>query len=292
MSFSISELREIASFASWNFIGVSSAALREQGGNILINLFGGGPAVNAARGIAANVCGAVSAFMNNFMAAVNPQITKSYSAGNHDYMLQLVFRSARFSYYLLLLLGLPILINTHYVLYLWLNTVPSHVVTFTRLVLLFTMCESISNPLITVMLATGKIRNYQIVVGGLQMLNFPISYLMLRLGFFPEIVTMVAIFLSVCCLLARIYMLHRMISLPGLKFLRDVVGNLIVVTCASITLPMLFLIEKCEDFVDFMLSAVLCLLTTSLSVFFIGCNRREKEFICDAVISFFRKRIK
>lgn len=158
--------QQIFSFAGWNFIGASSAVLRDHGGNIIINLFCG-PTVNAARGIAFQVNNAIQGFVSNFMTALNPQITKSYAAKNYTYMMTLIFQGARLSFYMLLLLSLPIIINTHYLLTLWLNTVPEHTVLFVRLVLIFAMSESISGPLITAMLATGNIRNYQIIVGGL-----------------------------------------------------------------------------------------------------------------------------
>lgn len=160
-------LKRMFGFAGWNFIGATSAVLRDQGGNVVINLFCG-PAVNAARGIAFQVNNAVSGFVTNFMTALNPQITKSYAAGDRDYMMTLIYQGARLSFYMLLLLSLPVLINTHYILELWLKTVPEHAVLFVQLVLVFAMSESISHPLITAMLATGKIRNYQLVVGGLQ----------------------------------------------------------------------------------------------------------------------------
>ena len=185
-------LKRMFGFAGWNFIGATSAVLRDQGGNVVINLFCG-PAVNAARGIAFQVNNAISGFVTNFMTALNPQITKSYAAGDKDYMMTLIYQGARLSFYMLLLLSLPVLVNTHYILSLWLKIVPDHAVLFMQLVLVFAMSESISNPLITAMLATGKIRNYQLVVGGLQMMNLPVSYVFLRIGMFPEVVIVVAI---------------------------------------------------------------------------------------------------
>ena len=157
-------LKQMFGFAGWNFIGTASAVLRDQGGNVVINLFCG-PTVNAARGVAFQVNNAVNQFVANFMTALNPQITKSYASGDKEYMMTLIFQGARLSFYMLLLLSLPILVNTHYILELWLKIVPEHTVLFVQLVLIFTMSESISQPLITAMLATGKIRNYQIVVG-------------------------------------------------------------------------------------------------------------------------------
>ena len=240
--------QQIFSFAGWNFIGASSAVLRDHGGNIIINLFCG-PTVNAARGIAFQVNNAIQGFVSNFMTALNPQITKSYAAKNYTYMMTLIFQGARLSFYMLLLLSLPIIINTHYLLTLWLNTVPEHTVLFVRLVLIFAMSESISGPLITAMLATGNIRNYQIIVGGLQMLNLPTSYILLSLGAIPETVLIVAVLISQCCLMARLYMLKKMIKLKIKDYLKKVYFNIITVSIIAIILPICMQERLAENFI-------------------------------------------
>ena len=277
-----SVLREITGFAGWNFIGASSAVLRDQGGNILLNMFGG-PAINAARGIATSVNVAVCGFVNNFMVAVNPQITKSYATGDYDYMMSLIYRSSRFSFYLLLLLSLPIIFNSQYILALWLGIVPEHVVTFVQLILIFAMCESISNPLVTAMLATGKIRNYQLVVGGLQMMNLPISYLVLKLGAIPESVMMVAIGISISCLIARLFMLRGLIKLSAFDFVKKVIVNVSLVAVVGMLSPLLLSAYNSPTFFDFCVGTIVCLMSVSLSVYFIGCTMEERLFILQKV---------
>lgn len=271
-------LKRMFGFAGWNFIGASSAVLRDQGGNIVINLFCG-PAVNAARGIAYQVNGAIQGFVSNFMTALNPQITKSYASGDRDYMMTLIYQGARLSFYMLLLLSLPVIINTHYILVLWLKIVPEHTVPFIQLVLVFAMSESISNPLITAMLATGNIRNYQIVVGGLQMMNLPISYILLRMGMFPEMVLVIAIIISQCCLAARLYMLRGMIGLSMRKYLRRVYFNVLTVALLSAAVPVIVSINISEGFFNFILLCLLSLTCTSLVIFYVGCSRQERQFI-------------
>lgn len=270
--------QQIFSFAGWNFIGASSAVLRDHGGNIIINLFCG-PTVNAARGIAFQVNNAIQGFVSNFMTALNPQITKSYAAKNYTYMMTLIFQGARLSFYMLLLLSLPIIINTHYLLTLWLNTVPEHTVLFVRLVLIFAMSESISGPLITAMLATGNIRNYQIIVGGLQMLNLPTSYILLSLGAIPETVLIVAVLISQCCLIARLYMLKKMIKLKIKDYLKKVYFNIITVSIIAIILPICMQERLAENFINFLLSSLICMLCTYLSIYYIGCSYEERKFI-------------
>lgn len=271
-------LKSMFSFAGWNFIGASSAVLRDQGGNVVINLFCG-PAVNAARGIAFQVNNAVNQFVVNFMTALNPQITKSYAAGDKGYMMTLIFQGARLSFYMLLLLSLPILVNTHYILALWLKIVPEHAVLFVQLILIFALSESISQPLITAMLATGKIRNYQIIVGGLQMMNLPISYILLRLGYFPEIVIVIAICISQCCLAARLILLRGMIGLSITKYLKNVYLNIIIVSIIAVILPLISAYYIKESFISFILISLIAVICTLSSIYFIGCNNQERDFI-------------
>lgn len=273
-------LREMFGFAGWNFIGSTSAILRDQGGNVIINLFCG-PAVNAARGIAHQVSVALSSFAANFMIALNPQITKSYAKGEYDYMMTLAFQGARFSFYILMFFSLPILVDTHYILSLWLGNVPDHTVNFVRLMIVFGLSDSISNPLITSVLATGKVRNYQIMVGGLQMLNLPISYILLRTLMIPEIVFVIAIVLSQCCLAVRLIILRSMIKLSVREYLRKVWFNVIKVGCASITLPLWLEYITEKSFVRFLWLLVVCLLTCVAVELYIGCNVKERKFVFD-----------
>ena len=271
-------LKEIFGFASWNMIGSSSAILRNQGNNILINLFFG-PVVNAARAVANQVLHAVHAFVENFYTALKPQITQSYANGNWQYMMTLIFQGSRLAYYMLLFLCMPILLNTEYLLHLWLKTVPDHSVLFVQLTLVFTMIESISSPLITAQLATGRIRNYQLVVGGLQIMNVPISYVILKMGGIPETILYVTIFISVCCLCARLYMLKDGINLRVWNFIVKVLLNIFMVSIVSLVVPLCLQPVVNETFASFVFISIACFISTALSIFFVGCNKSERHFV-------------
>lgn len=269
-------LGQMFSFAGWNFIGSSAGVIRDRGGNILINIFSG-TAVNGARGLALQLSGAVQGFANNFMTALNPQITKSYAAGERDYMLKLVFRGSRFAFYLLLVLGLPVLLNTDFLLGIWLGEVPEHTLLFTQLALIFAMSEALSNPLITTMLATGDIRNYQIIVGGIQLLNVPISWIFLRMGFAPETVLVVAIVLSQVSLAARLILLRRMVQFPVRSFLTNVYLRVLAISLISVALP--FLIGRLlpSGWIGFIASCVICVAWTLAVIFALGLEQGERK---------------
>lgn len=277
-------------FAGWNFIGSSSALLRDQGGNILINLFFG-PTVNTARGIAQQVSTALYSFVQNFMIALNPQITKSFAIGNNEYMMTLLFQGARFSYYMLLLLSIPVLINTPYILNLWLDTVPQYTIIFVQLIIIFGLSEALSGPLITAMLATGNIRNYQIAVGGIQLMNLPISYALLHIGLMPQITIIVAIILSQICLALRLFFLRKMIGLPPGQFIRKVYLNVGKVTFISVVIPIVLSRYMTENFGNFLLICLVSVVVTLLTEFFIGCNQKERQFIVSKILAKMYKNI-
>jgi O-antigen/teichoic acid export membrane protein len=270
------------SFAGWNFIGVTSGVLRDHGGNILVNLFSG-PVVNAARGIAVQLNGAVQSFVTNFMTAVNPQITKSYAAGDTKYVFALIGKSSRMSFYLLSLMAIPIIFNANLLLQIWLKEVPEHTTLFVQLFLIFAMGESLSLPLITAMLATGRIRNYQLVVGGIQLLNLPISYILLKLGAIPEITVVVAIALSHVCLFARLIMFSRASGFSVPAFVRGVYVNALKVAIGAASIPLLLTFVIPQGILWSVLHLGVSLLWTAGVIFFIGCSKEDRAFLYEFI---------
>ena len=276
-------LKKMFGFAGWNFIGSSASILRDQGVNVILNLFCG-PVVNAARGIAMQVNNAILGFVNNFMVALNPQITKSYAKGDMQYMYNLIFQGARYSFYLLLFISMPVIINTDQILSLWLKVVPDYSILFVKLTLLLAMIESISYPLITSMLATGKIKKYQILAGGLNLMNFPLSYLALFVGCSAYSTMYIAIVISVGCLFLRLFLLKEMLNLPSLEFIKKVLLNIIIVSVMSSIVPLLLksiIVE--QNILTLFVSITACFLSTSIMVFFLGCNTKERNILLSFV---------
>lgn len=270
--------KAMSSFAGWNFIGCTAGLLKEQGVNVLLNIFIG-PVVNAARGIAGTVNNVLASFSGNFMTALNPQITKSYAAGDYDYMFSLVERGSRFSYYILLIFALPVLFETEFILTLWLKSYPEHTANFVRLILIVTLCDILSNTLINLQLATGKLRNYQLAVGGMLLMNFPLSYLCLNFGYPPESTLIVAFVVSVCCLLLRLIFLRTMVGLSVKKFLRKVCMNVLLVTFVAAIIPFLIYIQMSDSIVRFFLICIVTVFCSSFAIYFIGCTNNERLFI-------------
>lgn len=281
--------KSMFSFAGWNFIGCTAGLMKDQGVNIAINLFTS-PAVNAARGIAMQVNGIIGQFIGGFTTALNPQITKSYASGDLKRMHNLMFQGTRLSYYLFMFLSIPVFFEIETVLQFWLGQVPEHTVLFARLVLVLSLAEILSYTLITAQLATGKIRNYQIAVGGILLLNFPLSYLFLYLGFFPECTIIVAIVISQICLFARLWFLRGMVKLSARNYLKKVYLNVIIVTLLSVIFPSLCYFFILPSVIRFFAVCTTSVLSSLSFIYYIGCSQEERVIV-NGYINKFKSRI-
>lgn len=267
------------SFAGWNFIGSSAAVLRTQGANLLLNAFGG-PVVNAANGIANTITNVVSMFVSNFTQAFNPQITKRYAAAEYESLMKLLIYGSKYSFYLMFLLALPVMINTNFILTLWLGIVPEHTVLFARWTFIFLLAESISRPIITAKNATGQIRNYQIVVGGVLLTMLPLSYISLKIG---APVTIVAFFnaaTAIMAIFARMYMLKDDFPCWSSRvYFKKVFLNVIFVAVMASILPLVLYNYLSKGWASFLLTSLASVVCTLLSILFIGCSQTERSMI-------------
>ena len=280
--------KEISAFSLWNFIGCTAGILKDQGVNVLLNIFIG-PVLNAARGVAGSVNGAVTGFAKNFMAALNPQITKSFASGDLEYAHFLVERGSRFSYYILMFIAIPIILETDFILKIWLNEYPAHSLHFVRLVLILSLIDIISNTLITLQNATGQIRNYQLVVGSILLLNFPFSYLCLMSGLEPESTYIVAIAVATICMMARLWFVRKTAALSLKGFMRNVVLNVLIVNAFAIVLPFIIHIIMHDGAVRFVIVGITSVVTSGASILFIGCDKKERDFIMKKIFSIKKK---
>ena len=282
-------MKHMFSYSTWQLIGNGALVLKTHGVNLILNLFFG-PTVNAAKGISNQVDRAISLFVNNFMMAMNPQITQSYAKGDYGYMHKLVNNGARLSFYLLLFLSLPVIINANFILHLWLKQVPPYTVAFSQLTLVAILISSISKPLVTAQNATGNVRNYQMVVGGIEMLNFPISYLALYLGMPPTSVAVVSIGVNIITLWARIYMLpFTVASFNRMKFFKEVILTCLIVAIIASVLPVAIYHILPENAIGFIINVVVCLSLSAFVIFYLGCNKSERSYIFSKVRMIQRK---
>lgn len=281
-SFDKEIIREMFGFAGWNFVGSISGLLRSQGINILFNVYNG-PVVNAARGLAVQVSTAITKFSSSFYTAVQPQITKSYAANEIKVACNLVLRSSRLAFYLLVLLSVPVIFEVHFLLEFWLKEVPEHTATFVQIIVFYSLFESLSQPLIHLMLATGDIKKYQILVGGINLLNFPVAWIILYLGYSPEFAQLSVIIFTFLALAVRVIMLRNMIGFPAKDFLVSTLlrCTIILILCCIVPAIITRLLDVSWNrfFVDGIITEIVAINIIG----WLGVTKSERDFVLQRI---------
>ena len=275
---------QLMSYSGWNLFGSLSALLKGQGLNILLNMFFS-PAVNASRGIAYQINNAITQFFTNFYTAVRPQITKYYAQEDLENMFKLVFRSSKFSFYLIFLLSLPIIIEAPYIIQLWLGQLPDYVVPFTRMIVLISAIDSMASPLMTTCHATGKIKLYQSIVGTLIICNVPISYCLLKFcDCGPNAVFVVSLFLSTIALFIRLWIVkHLVIEFPAWRYVKDVLFLSLGIALLAAILPAVLHVVLSPSFLSCCIVVAVSVLSTLTFIYMLGLTHGEKKAIKEMI---------
>lgn len=275
-------LKEMLGFAGWNLWGNLAYILFSQGLNMLLNVFFG-PIVNAARAVAVQVQTAIQQFSSNFQMALNPQITKTYATGHLDEMHTLIFRSSKFTFFLLFILCLPVVIEAPVILEIWLKTVPDYTEIFLRIMIATMIIDATANPLMVSAAATGNVRIYQSVVGGILLAILPISYIVLKLGGAPWSVFLVHF--CVCCVayITRLFIIRPLIQLHVRAFVKEVVMRCMLVATLAALIPLAIHIMLPQTFLNSLLIILLSVITATSSSFYIGLSSNERQVILGKV---------
>ena len=277
-TFDVRLVKEISKFIGWNIWGNLAATLFTTGLNLLLNMFFG-PIVNAARAIAVQVETAISQFSTNFLMAVNPQITKLYAQNNLQEMHKLIFRASKFTFMLLFILSLPVLIETETILTIWLKLVPDYTVVFLRLLIGIIIIDSVARPLMTAAAATGNVKLYQSLIGGILLSIVPIAYVVLKMGGTPASVYVVHLIIFAIAFLTRLFVIIPMIHLSLKLYFSSVVLRCALVLAVS--LPLSFLAKSLlpEGIFSTILVCSACVILASATSYLLGLSNSERQFV-------------
>ncbi len=276
--------RTMAGFMSWSTFGSFSWVGKNQGCNILLNIFYG-PVVNAAYAISSQVNAALTGFVQNFSTAVNPQIIKTFSAGETSRTESLIITGSKISFYLLLLLSFPILIATQPILRIWLGTYPAYTPVFVQLVIVNSLIESFTYSISAGVRATGRVKVYEIMVGGVQLLNLPIAYILLRNGMPPQSVLVMIAIISGIALFIRLWLLKKYIPAISISAILHSVflpACLLVIVCAGLYVGCreLEVLQHIHPVIT-IFGSMLIVVILEVGV---GLNASERKFLSQAVL--------
>lgn len=280
--------KEILTYNGWNLWGQFASVMKNQGLSIMLNTFYG-PIVNAAMQVANQVRGLCVTLSNNFMAAVNPQIIKSYSANDIDRLFRLAFGSAKLNFILMLLLILPMTFHVEYLLHLWLGEIPDWTIMICRLLLIDSLIEVASTPFATINQATGKISLYQFVIGLVGLLNLPFAYIALNCGTTPFFVFIIGIFIQLLVAFIRVLFVNRVKKYTLLQVLIKVYFPCVIVFFISFV-GSYFLIQPAESMFTLCIYSVVQMLLVLILSLGLVFNKAERVMIKTLfIIKFSRK---
>ena len=278
------EFWEMFTFAGWSFLGKTSGTFSSQGVNMVVNVIFG-PAVNAARHLSWTVNHSVSIFVNNFTMAINPQITQSFASGDKAYMDNLLFRGTKFTFFIMWLIVLPLILETEFVVGIWLGEYPEHTINFIRLTLILNTINIFQAILAMGIRATGKIMWYQLLFSSLEFILFVVIYVLLHHGFAPEWTFICGIITAGLKVITMWVLSHKQLHISIKDFVTDVLWKSLLVSVISAIVPIYLYFQLTEGWLRFLIVLVSSRACSSLCILYLGCSSSERDMLVSMVLA-------
>jgi Na+-driven multidrug efflux pump len=274
--------REISAFSGWSLFASGSIALNLQGIAIITNMFFGS-AVVAARVISLQVNSLLTTFVNNFRTAVNPQIVKKYAEGNLSGSEDLVITSTKYTYYLMLFIALPLILQTDFILRLWLTNVPEYTVVFSRLIVIQCLFSVFDTGLYMSFYAKGRLRENALISPTVGFLCFPIIYLLFKFGYSP--VSLSWVFLICYAILGLIVKPYLAVKIANyrIKSIVKMFFSCFKVTIAAIPIPLVLFYVLGEGVAKFLTVCSISVLCVFISAWLLGIDKSMRVKISTMV---------
>ena len=274
-------LKHLYAYTGWSLFGSVTTILNLNGQAVLLNIFFG-PVTNAAKAISDRINSIIASFSNNFYTAVRPQLIKKYASGDVDGMLTLGYKSTKYSFFILFVVSLPLIVFMQELLALWLGAknITSEMVLFAKLIIIFSLLNTFEQPVTVMIQATGMVRKYEVVVGMITLLLLPLSYVAYKFGAPSHASILILIGLYAVAQCFRLQVAKGQIKLSFSFYLQTVIfpiGKVVVI----ILIIIFILSEYFFQYFHFMIGYLICLVISFVIVYFIGLNSKERLFVAD-----------
>lgn len=282
-SYKKSMFKDMISFSGWNLCGTFACMIREQGLNMVLNIFFG-PIVNAARGVAYQVSGALQGFVSNLSLAAKPQMVQSFATGDSSRTIKLMYTMSKLSFIFLFVLSVPVIFNIDYILHLWLgNVVPDHAANFVILVIITNFMNNLNAPLSNVVYATGKMRNYEVTFSVINLLIIPISFIVLKLGAPAEMAFIVYLVMTVFVQIGCLLVIQTLTKISLSDYFMSLIVPIVIVAC--ITLPLIYIINFYlqQNLIGIVIEYIVITLLSSVLFYYVVLDSTEKKFVYNII---------
>lgn len=281
-------LKSILSFSGWNVLGCAASIFSNQGVNIILNIFFG-PVVNAARGIANQVNNMVIQFVANFQTAANPQIVKYHASGDNNSMISLIINNAKYAGLLMVFVLIPLFVETPFILKLWLCEFPADAIFFIRVILIQSLFQTISRPVVMGIHAVGRMKIANIYTGSNLLLILPVTWILLKIGVDLNLVLIINVIPWIIEPLILMKLLDKYISFPIMKFYTYVYGNIFLISFISLAITFFVHETVSGEIVSFFLSCLTSTLVTGILVYTIGLNQQMRNMFNQNILKIVQK---
>lgn len=275
-------IKEMFGFTFWNMFGAFSNTCKNQGVSMVLNVFFG-VVINAAYGIAHQVNSMLSYITGSLQKSLNPLIMKSEGAGNRQRALSLAYTQSKYSFLLLSIMVLPIFGSLEYLLGLWLKDVPDHTLMFCKLILLYNMLCMLTTGLQVAIQAHGKIKQYQLTVSSIILLNLPIAYILLKCGLPAESVVGSFIIVEIILIITRVSFAHKLIEMPIKDYYRHVLFPLRYLIIAVPLVALIDFFVPSTSFWGFLLVFIVKFIITAIAIYYLSCEKDERQIVNEKV---------
>lgn len=266
-------------FSGWNIFGSLSGVMKEQGINLVLNLFFG-PVVNAARGVAGQINGGLQSFVSNITTPVRPQVVQSYARGDYSRTMNLTYSVSKLSCCFLYLCALPVILEINYILHLWLGeNIPEHTNTFVVIVILTSFINNLNGAVSGVIHASGKMKTYQIVTSLLSMLCIPAAYFGLKKGLSPEFSLLMVLLWTSLAQVAALYILKSIVAYSLTDYVRKVILPIILLILVTFWPSLIMQSFMKEGILRLLAVGSVSVIVVALGIYFIALNESEKNLI-------------
>lgn len=271
--------KKMLAFSGWNMFDMFAYLMKNQGINLLMNAYFG-PAVNAARGIASQVCNAINSFSTNISIAFRPQLIESYAIKNYNRTKEMMYSMSKACYFFLLILSVPIILEIKFILNFWLNgTVPEYTIPFTILVMADLLISSLNFPLSQVAIATGILKNFQLIRSLVIFLSLPISWLALSFGANPTSVFIISFFIVLLNQPISMYLLHKIFYYSYKEYTKKVIVPCLLLSILIPILPFTIVIYIPSSLLRLIICVCSSIPFSIILVYFLGLSHTEKTIV-------------
>jgi len=277
--FSRVEFKAMLSFSGWNIFGSFSNMARDQGVNMIMNLFFG-PIVNAARGVAMQINSALSGFTNSILTPVRPQVIQSFAKGEGSRYIQLTYSISKISVCFLYMMALPLCIEIDYVLKLWLgDNVPEHTNSFVIIILLTNAVLVLMGALATLVHASGEMKKYQVVGSTVKIISVPAAYFLLKLDFSPEWALVMVLLFDVIGLFIGMFIIKGIMKFSIRDYLKNVIFPMIIPVMTSFFIALFIHNIMQPGIARLLVVTLLSCCSLAITFYIIGFNYSEKKLV-------------